>query len=54
MNESTLNRMIREHKARIIWFLVFLILAVFVTALVFGTLKRSVQAQSVSFGFLCF
>lgn len=46
MNESTLNRMIREHKARIIWFLVFLILAVFVTALVFGTLKRSVQAQT--------
>lgn len=46
MNESNLNRMIREHKARIIWFLVFLILAVFVTALVFGTLKRSVQAQT--------
>ena len=46
MNESTLNRMIREHKARIIWFLVFLILAVFVTALVFGTLRRSVQAQT--------
>ena len=46
MNESTLNRMIREHKEHLIWLSVFLVLAVFVTALVFGTLKRSVQAQT--------
>ncbi len=46
MKESTLNRMIREHKERFIWAAVFVILAVFVTALVFGTLKRSVQAQT--------
>ena len=46
MNESTLNRMIREHKEHLIWLSVFLVLAVFVTALVFGTLRRSVQAQT--------
>jgi len=46
MNESTLNRMIREHKEHVLWVGVFLILAVFVTALVFGTLKKSVQAQT--------
>ena len=46
MNESTLNRMIREHKEHVIWVAVFLILAVFVTALTFGTLKKSVQAKT--------
>ena len=46
MKESTLNRMIREHKERYIWAAVFVILAVFVTALVFGTLRKSVEAQT--------
>ena len=46
MNQSALNGMIRKHKEHIIWVAVFLVLAVFVTALVFGTLKRSVQAQT--------
>ncbi len=46
MNQSALNGMIRKHKEHVIWVAVFLVLAVFVTALVFGTLKRSVQAQT--------
>ena len=53
MKESTLNRMIREHKERYIWAAVFVILAVFVTALVFGTLRKSVLAQTYTNWELC-
>ena len=46
MNETSLKRMIRDHKARAVWIAVFLVMAVFVTAFTFGTLRKNVSAQT--------